>query len=195
LSLDDIVDRALQLATDVGFEKINIRALAGLLECAPMAIYGHVADKEVLLAAMADRAIGAIELPAAQDDWKDWYVEVALAFWSMMCRYPGLDAYVLTRGPVLGTPCSLAITTRMFETVLEYGFSAAQAATLWRTTHAYLNGHAMLARRGTSPRPSEAESSDSPASDVFAALSAPMDEGCLETGLRHILDGFTPGSH
>ena len=193
LSLDDIVDAGLALAAEVGFEKINIRALATRLDCSPMAIYGHVKDKEGLLAEMADRAIGTMKLPDHEQDWIEWYVGVALASWSTMCRYPGLDAYVLTRGPVLMTPSSIGVTNRMFEVLLRAGFSPGETATLWRTTHTYLSGHAMLARRPSSVLPANDSTLPPATSDVYKALSAPMDEDWLEAGLRHILRGF--GSH
>ena len=190
LSRTDIVDAGLALAAEVGFETINIRALSARLDCSPMAIYSHIDGKEDLLQAMADRAIDMIELPAGEDNWVDWYVDVALSYWSMMCRYPGLDAYILTRGPVVSTPSSIDVTTRMFDVLLRAGFEPAAAATVWRTAHTYLSGYAILTRSASYASPDHRQTSASDADKVFAALNRPVDEHTLESDLRQILSGF-----
>jgi AcrR family transcriptional regulator len=189
LGRDAIIDAALELAADVGFETINIRAVAARLNCTAMALYRHVKDKDDLLQAMADRAIGTVEPPAETADWIDWYVAIAVQYWRMMRRYPGLDSYILTRGPVVATPKSVAISTQMIEVLLEAGFSAERASFIWQIAHTYLAGHSMLTRSdryatnniiAAKPR----------AAEVFTILSHQLDEDSLERGLRHILGGF-----
>jgi len=155
-----------------------------------MAIYTHVDGKEDLLQAMADRAIDMIKLPEFQGDWVGWYIDVALSYWSMMCRYPGIDAYILTRGPVIASPSSIAVTTRMFDVLLKAGFGPETAATVWRTTHTYLSGYAMLARSASYASQDHYTTQAADVERVFAELNRPVDESILESDLRQILSAF-----
>ena len=194
LCRDSIVAAALKLASDVGFETINIRAVASRLGCTPMALYRYVKGKDDLLGAMADSAIASVEIPPnpsdAAEDWVQWCVEAAILFWRMMRRYPGLDAYILMRGPVLPTSSAVRFSTQMIEVLLAAGFSPPTAARIWQTAHTYLTGHAMLARSDRPAGQGQPIVSASPIAEVLRVLAEPVDEHSLEVGLRHILGGY-----
>lgn len=55
------LDRAAQLAADGGTGQLSLRALADALGVSPAALYRHFADKDALLAALAERALAALE--------------------------------------------------------------------------------------------------------------------------------------
>lgn len=55
------LDRAAQLAADGGTGQLSLRALAGALSVSPAALYRHFADKDALLAALAQRALAALD--------------------------------------------------------------------------------------------------------------------------------------
>ncbi|MFN7780609.1 MAG: WHG domain-containing protein [Betaproteobacteria bacterium] len=54
------LDRAAQLAADGGTGNLSLRALARDLAVSPAALYRHFADKDALLAALAERALAAL---------------------------------------------------------------------------------------------------------------------------------------
>ena len=56
------LDRAAQLAADGGTGSLSLRALARALAVSPAALYRHFADKDSLLAALAERALAALDL-------------------------------------------------------------------------------------------------------------------------------------
>jgi AcrR family transcriptional regulator len=161
-----------------------------------MALYRYVANKEDLLCAMADEALSEAAMPSTDMAWDEWYVEVTLRYWSVMGRYSGLAAYVLTRGPVLQAPNSLAATERMFTVLLDAGFEPGEAALLWQTAHAFLSGMVLLSqgrsRRSDSARPHLGGETSPGVRAVFESLYAVPDEQALEAGLRRLLSGFTP---
>lgn len=67
-----VVDRALQLADDVGLDALTIRKLATELGVTPMALYWHFRSKEELLQGLSERVWSEIDTdvdPAA--DWLD----------------------------------------------------------------------------------------------------------------------------
>jgi AcrR family transcriptional regulator len=70
LSRDRVLQAALALADEGGFESLSMRKLADDLGAAPMALYRHVANKEDLLDGMIDIVFGEIHFPFPTDDWK-----------------------------------------------------------------------------------------------------------------------------
>ena len=64
LSRDAIVDRALETADQEGIEAVSIRRIAQDFWVTPMALYWHVKNKDELLAAMGDRMLATMTLPA-----------------------------------------------------------------------------------------------------------------------------------
>ncbi|HTD79067.1 MAG TPA: helix-turn-helix domain-containing protein, partial [Chloroflexota bacterium] len=57
LTREQVVDAALQLADQHGFEALSMPTLARRLECGVMTIYGYVDSKEDLLDAIALRGL------------------------------------------------------------------------------------------------------------------------------------------
>ncbi|NLC97681.1 MAG: TetR family transcriptional regulator [Actinomycetales bacterium] len=61
-SLDDVIDGALQVLNSFGLEFCSMRRIAGELQVQPSALYHHVANKQSLLALMADRIIAPVQI-------------------------------------------------------------------------------------------------------------------------------------
>lgn len=70
LSREKIVEAAVSLADEIGFESWSMRKLAEHLGAAPMALYRHVTSKEDLLDGMIDVVFREIDVPSGQSDWK-----------------------------------------------------------------------------------------------------------------------------
>ena len=65
-----VLEAAVALADEHGFEGFSMRRLAQELGVVPMALYKHVANKDELLDGMVDIVFGEIESPPIDDDWK-----------------------------------------------------------------------------------------------------------------------------
>jgi AcrR family transcriptional regulator len=81
LTLEAIVDAAAELVAAEGFEALSMRRLAKQCGVGAMTLYGYVRTKEELLAALADRFFGEVELPLADDG--PWQEQVAHVFRSV----------------------------------------------------------------------------------------------------------------
>src|SRR4249920_226372 len=64
LSRSAVVDHALAVADADGPAAVSIRRIAQDFGVTPMALYWHVKNKDELLAAMGDRIVEGVELPA-----------------------------------------------------------------------------------------------------------------------------------
>ncbi len=72
---DDVVRRALRVLDDYGLADLSMRRLAGELGVQPSALYHHVANKQTLLAAVADEVLARGARPVPAD--APWDAQVA----------------------------------------------------------------------------------------------------------------------
>jgi AcrR family transcriptional regulator len=72
LTLDSVVEAALELTRDEGFPALSMRKLANRCGVGAMTLYGYVRTKDELLAMIADKLLATVELPATRDmPWMD----------------------------------------------------------------------------------------------------------------------------
>jgi AcrR family transcriptional regulator len=122
---------ALVLADTEGLDAITTRRLALQHEVTPMALYRHFSDKDDLLAAIGDRMLADIELPAPNDDrWDVQLRAVLTAFVAALRPHP--KAAQLTLFRVLVAEPGLAMAERTMELLTEGGFSVDDAAEIGR---------------------------------------------------------------
>ena len=72
LTTHDIVAAGLEILDNYGLEDLSMRRLAQLLDVKASALYWHVANKQTLLAAMADEILGEEEQLTPTDDGGSW---------------------------------------------------------------------------------------------------------------------------
>jgi AcrR family transcriptional regulator len=70
LNRERILEVAVRLADDVGFESVTMRKLARELGVEAMSLYNHVKNKRDLVEGMVDVVVGEFELPAGEKDWE-----------------------------------------------------------------------------------------------------------------------------
>jgi AcrR family transcriptional regulator len=122
---------ALELADSEGLDAVTIRKLAQLHEVTPMALYRHFRDKDDLLAAIGDRMLEDIELPAPTDErWDIQLRAVLTAFVDALRPHP--KAADLTLYRILVSEAGLAMAERTMELLTEGGFSTDDAAEVGR---------------------------------------------------------------
>jgi AcrR family transcriptional regulator len=82
-----VVDTAVALADQGGFDGLSMRKLAERLGVVPMALYKHVADKDELLDAMIDLVFAEVEVPT-DVDWKTAMRVRAISMRDALRRHP-----------------------------------------------------------------------------------------------------------
>lgn len=154
LSRDEIVRTAMRLADAEGLEATSMRRIATELGAGTMTLYGYVADREALHAAMLDEALGEIELPERRSGWRD-DLEVAARQLRGVCRRHPWVAQLLGNTPVFHAPRWLR-TLEFSLTALEpFGMDVRRAAAIGRMVNNFVVGTTL---RDTSEiRPAEPE--------------------------------------
>ena len=82
-----ILDAAEEVAQN-GFDAVSVRAVAGPLNAAPMALYRHFATKEALVEALLDRVLGRFVPESPTGDWRGDLRNFARAHRRLLDRHP-----------------------------------------------------------------------------------------------------------
>jgi TetR/AcrR family tetracycline transcriptional repressor len=196
-----MIDTALGLLEEVGFEGLTVRRLAAELGVRSPALYWHVRTKQELLDGMADQIILAARMGPPHDDesWQDWLARRARAF-----RRSLLDHRDGARLVVSATQLSTAATRLLDEeltAMASRGFTPVLALHTITTFSRYVTGFVL--QEQAAPR----RQADAP-QDRLAALAALLDggesatllvalreggsslgENAFEHGLRALIDG------
>lgn len=137
LTRERIVDEAIALLADEGPAALSMRKLAQRLGTSPMSTYHHVADKEALVEAIAERIMSELERPAPDASWPDAVRTLAISFRSLTLAHPAAFR-VLLSGP---RPAALLRTADDVRALLETrGFEHDEALIVFRTFVRYLMG-------------------------------------------------------
>ena len=152
LTSELIAAEALQLADEEGLDKLTVRRLATRIGIGTMTFYGYFRSKEEILDAMADLALGSLELPAAPAGGKqpsESIATVANAFRTLMHDHPSVAQILssrVTESPrarrgamesvidhmiASGIPGPLAVRCYGFIVVYSLGFASYRAPRSW----------------------------------------------------------------
>jgi len=207
---DDIVQAAIQIAEADGLAAVTMHAVSARLGYTTMAIYRYFPNKEALLDAIVDAAMGSP--PRASEPRGDWRADVARwahAKRAMLCARPWLAELPFVAAP--HGPNWLSWLEAVVVSLSSTGLSAADTGQMLSIIDGYTRGASdtaiSLARaraRGTS----DAEWTAAVGADLgraigdarfpaFAALiTAPSDghprtmEESFDFGLQRVLDGI-----
>jgi TetR/AcrR family tetracycline transcriptional repressor len=131
LDPEKVVDSALAIADDEGPAAVSFRKLAAQHDVTPMALYRHFKDKDDLLAAIGDRILADVVLPAPNDErWDKQLHALLTAFVTALRGHPRLADLTLPR--ILITEPGLALSERALELLVEGGFTVDDAAEVGR---------------------------------------------------------------
>lgn len=99
LSHSRVVRTAIAIADVEGLDAVSMRRLTAELGVGPMSLYRHVANKDELVAHMADEVFGAVKLPdPGPDGWRPKLELIARRQWELCRRHLWLPRAVsLTR--------------------------------------------------------------------------------------------------
>lgn len=90
LSLDDVVDGAIQIADRDGLAGLSMRGLAQQLGLAAMTLYSYVPGRNELVALMVDQVLGRTELPDLPADLRERLELVARTQYADVRAHPWL---------------------------------------------------------------------------------------------------------
>lgn len=135
LTLDQIVDAALELLEEQGLSGLSARAVAGRVGCEAMSLYHHVGNMDGLLDAVVDRLLGSLPhrgtgLAAVATG--------AHAYLALADRYPVAFQLVATRR--WHTPRAIAMVGAMIGDLQAAGLAPEASMRQARILGAYLNG-------------------------------------------------------
>jgi AcrR family transcriptional regulator len=128
LDRDRIVEAALAVGDAEGLDAVTFRRVAGDLGVSAMSLYRHVASKEDLLEAMADRALAPAVIPEEGDSWTASLEAVLRAYRELLAPHPAA-VLVLTLRPTITTH-TLRASEALLGILRRAGFPPAQAAGL-----------------------------------------------------------------
>ncbi len=104
LSVERVIDTAMQLSDESGIEKLTIRRLADELDVTPMAIYRYTASKDEIVDGMVEAVFTEIELPALEGDWRAAMRQRCVSMHEVLLRHPWAPPLMESRpapGPAL----------------------------------------------------------------------------------------------
>jgi AcrR family transcriptional regulator len=110
LSLEQIVDRAIEIADAEGLEAVSMRRVASDLGVGTMSLYRYIPGKAELLDLMLDRVIETHPQEELPSDWRAAIEALGRGFWRLYVDHPWLPFVDQTR-PVLGPNALLGLET------------------------------------------------------------------------------------
>ncbi|ONI69841.1 hypothetical protein BWI15_25300 [Kribbella sp. ALI-6-A] len=126
LTRERIVDAALRLLVEQGYEAVSMRKVAQALGTGPASLYAHVANKKELDQLMLDRAAAEMDLPDVDpEQWQEQLKAAMREILRVMRAYPGLARAAIGQVP-LGEHALL--TTERMLAILKAGGVPDQAA-------------------------------------------------------------------
>src|ERR1700760_3951209 len=143
LSRPLVLQAAVALADEDGFDGFSMRRLAQELGVVPMALYKHVANKDDLLDGMVDIVFGEIESPSIDDDWRSAMRRRAISARDALKRHSWAIGLMETRTP---GPANLQNHNAVMGCLREAGFSFELAIHAYSVQDAYIYGFALQER-------------------------------------------------
>ncbi|MEU8305785.1 GntR family transcriptional regulator [Actinomadura sp. NPDC048955] len=100
--LEHVLRAAIAIADVEGLHALSMRRLASELDIAPMSLYRYVANKDELVAQMADAAFGSTELPSpGPEGWRAKLELIARLQWDLCRRHLWLPSAISLTRPLL----------------------------------------------------------------------------------------------
>ncbi|WP_235038106.1 TetR family transcriptional regulator [Microbacterium sp. 18062] len=142
---DSVVDAAMTILDEHGLADLTMRRLATELEVQPSALYWHFENKQSLLAAVADRIVGAaLTPPPSEGDWRLAASQAASRIHDALLTYrDGAEVVLSTHALGLGSDAA----RRLLADALARGHEPAVAATAATAVLHFVLGHTSLVQQ------------------------------------------------
>lgn len=138
LSKSAIIDAALTVIDGEGMDAVSMRSVAKSLGVDAKSLYNHVADKDDLLDAVAERILGEMRLPEPVGDLRADLLAIGHAFRGAALEHPLAAQLVLTRQ--LDSTAGLAPVEATLSVLRDAGCAAVDAVHIMRALIATMIG-------------------------------------------------------
>lgn len=137
LTDQDVVDAALELTDEIGFDNLSMRALARSLDVPTMTVYSYVESKEALLNLVVGHLLRRIRIPEANEGpWDVRLRSVMRDARRVIGAHPGVSSKLGDNGTEEGARLAGAV----LEILQEAGFDAGAAAMCFATLYTFMTG-------------------------------------------------------
>jgi AcrR family transcriptional regulator len=209
LTIDRIVEAAIDLVDREGFEALSMRRLGTELGAAATTLYWHVRNKDELLDLALDEIFAEFEVPSGPGSWREMAAETAKRLRALLLRHHGFVMVIAGR-PTTG-PNALGAMDAFIGLLRRAGFHDDHVVDAALTLINYASGYAVLesaARQGYEAAMAGGTDLEKAAADVVSFIGslpaerfpnlvplAPRfrdatDDHRFEYGLARILDGL-----
>ncbi len=198
LTVERIVDEAIDLVDAEGLEALTVRALTARLGTSSATLYRHVASVEELLVLVIDRVLGDIELPDPDGSGRERTMQLAIEFRRVLLEHPGVVP-ALRASPLLG-PNALRSAENGLTNLVDAGYPPAVAIQGYLAIVDYILGSAFFDTAGVVDRRPDRVSGGGADLDpsFFAAQRAAIDgvtgEDVFRFAVTALLDGLAAAS-
>jgi len=101
LTRERIVEAAMRLLVDQGYEAVSMRKVAQALGTGPASLYAHVANKKELDQLLVDRAAQDLDLPEPDPErWQEQLKDAMRSILKVMRAYPGVARAAIGQVPL-----------------------------------------------------------------------------------------------
>lgn len=142
LTVERVIDAAVAVADRGGLSAVSMRNVGKELGVEAMSLYHHVANKDALLDALADRVFAQIELPEPDDDWRRGMERRASSARAVLNAHPWALALMDSRS--VPGPALLKHHDTVIGCLRRDGFSNALTARAFSVIDAYVYGFALI---------------------------------------------------
>ncbi|MGW4096600.1 TetR/AcrR family transcriptional regulator C-terminal domain-containing protein [Mycobacterium sp. NPDC004974] len=123
LTLDRIVDAAIELLDEEGLDKLTMRRLADRLQAGAPSLYWHVATKDDVIDFAVDAVFAAIApQPGDGGDWREEVTHIVTSWRGALLRHPWAAGLPARQRPTIG-PNFLASMENLQAALVRAGFS------------------------------------------------------------------------
>jgi AcrR family transcriptional regulator len=198
LNRELILDAALSLIERDGPDALSMRRLGSELGVEGMALYHHLAGREELLRAIADRLMEPLHELELPEDWREACRRFATALRDVALAHPATFRLVWLQP--FDTPASLRPVERLLGILVAQGFTPADALAVYRAVASYARGYALAEATGftvDAARPAGRRHLRALGPDEFPILAGRTEQlagidadSGYKRGLRALLDGL-----
>ncbi len=153
----EILEAAFKLLAEQGEAGFSVRKVGAAAGVDPMTVLHHFQSKDILLRALADKALSTVAIPLPSGDWRKDLLAVANAYRDLARRYPNIF-HLHFRFNATG-PADHASSEIVYRAMRETGLPDAVAAGLGLAFYAFVLGFALAEVEGLlvplSPREEE----------------------------------------
>lgn len=144
LSRERVVAAALDLVDREGLEALSMRRLGAVLGVEAMSLYNHVRDKEDLLGAIAELALGRFRTPEPTGDWSEDARQAAREWRRLFREHPSLIRLLAERKEPLGSVEALGPMEHALGILGRAGLSPRDAVQAFQAFGGYIFGFVMM---------------------------------------------------